>query len=187
MPLSADYLKALELLGQVCLEYRKASGGDEAWLVGGASVVILTDGEFHSGDFDLVASDSALFRDILLKHGFLDERGQGGRPGILQVGWMHPDHPNLGWQLVTGPLFDGRSDTSKKIAIELRPDSELILPAVEDLIADRLGQFAAQDGRSHHELVDQARTLFRLAKEIDGAYLKRRVVEDGGDLFLLFD
>ena len=186
MPLPANYLKAMELLGQVCLEYRRASGGDDAWLVGGASVVILTDGEFHSGDFDLVATDVALFREILLKYGFQDERGQGRARNMLQAGWMHPDHPDLGWQLVTGPLFDGKSDTSKKIAIELRTDSELTLPAVEDLIADRLGQFAAQDGKSHHELVDQARPLFRLANGIDQDYLKRRVVEDGGDLSLLF-
>jgi hypothetical protein len=186
MPLDPNYVRAMELLGQVCLDYRNASGGDDAWLVGGASVVILTDGEFQSGDFDLVASDEALFREVLLKHGFQDERGQGRGQGMLQVGWMHPKHPDLGWQLVTGPLFDGRSDLSKKIAIELRPDSELTLPAWEDLIADRLGQFAAQDGKSHHELVDQARLLFQLASGLDHDYLKRRVAEDGGDLTLIF-
>jgi hypothetical protein len=148
MPLPENFMRAMDLLGQVCLEYRNASGGDNAWLVGGASVVILTDGAFHSGDFDLVASDAALFREILLRHGFHDERGQG-RPGaMLHVGWMHPDHPDLRWQLVTGPLFDGRSDPSRRIAIALRPGSELILPAVEDLIADRLGQFAARTERA---------------------------------------
>lgn len=185
MPLPENYLRAMDLLGQVCLEYRNASGGDNAWLVGGASVVILTDGAFHSGDFDLVATDAVLFRNILLKHGFQDERGQGRGGNVLHVGWMHPDHPDLGWQLVPGPLFDGRSDTSRRIAIKLRPGSELILPAAEDLIADRLGQFAAQDGKSHYELVAQARLLFRLAKGLDQDYLSRRVAEDGGDLALL--
>jgi hypothetical protein len=67
---------------------------------------------------------------------------------MLHVGWMHPDHPDLGWQLGTGPLFDGRSDKSKGIALELKPDSELTLPAWEDLIADRLSQFAARMGRA---------------------------------------
>jgi len=99
---------------------------------------------------------------------------------------MHPDHPDLGWQLVTGPLFDGRSDESKGIGIELKAGGELTLPAWEDLIADRLSQFAAQDGKSHHELVDQARVLFQLAGGLDEDYLKRRVAEDGGDLSLLF-
>jgi hypothetical protein len=72
---------------------------------------------------------------------------------------MQPDHPDLGWQLVTGPLFDGRSNKSRGIAIKLKPDSELTLPGWEDLIADRLSQFAAQDGKSHRELVEQARLL----------------------------
>jgi hypothetical protein len=72
MSLPPNYVKAMEILGQVCLQYRQACGGDRAWLVGGASVVILTDGAFHSGDFDLVASNEAVFREILLKHGFQD-------------------------------------------------------------------------------------------------------------------
>lgn len=76
MPLPDYYIRAVELLGQVCEDYRRASGGDRAWLVGDASVVILTDGEFHSGDFELVVADEALFREILLKHGFQDERGK---------------------------------------------------------------------------------------------------------------
>ncbi len=129
MPLPPNYVQAVELLGQVCLEDRRACGGDRAWLVGGASVVILTDGAFHSGDFDLVASNEAVFREILLKHGFQDEKGQGRAGSVLHVGWMHPNHPDLGWQLVTGPLFDGRSDKSRGIAIKLKPDSELTLPA----------------------------------------------------------
>ena len=110
--LPENYLHAMDLLGKVCLEYRNASGGDNAWLVGGASVVILMDSAFHSGDFDLVAADEVLFRKILLEHDFQDERGQGRSGTVLHIGWMHPDHPDLGWQLVTGPLFDRRSDTS---------------------------------------------------------------------------
>ena len=104
---------------------------------------------------------------------------------MLRVGWMHPDHPDLGWQLVTGPLFDGKSDTSKNIAINFKAGSELTLPAREDLIADRRGQFAAQGGKSHFELLDQARLIYRLAQDIDEDYPRRRVAEDGGDLTLL--
>ncbi len=181
MSLPDYYIRALDRLGQVCEAYRQASGGDHAWLVGGASVVILTDGKFQSGDFDLVVENEDLFRDILLKHGFRDERGQGK----LHMGYMHPDHPDLGWQLVTGPLFDGRSDTSKKISIELREGSGLTLPAYEDLIADRLGQFAAHGGKAHVELVEQARMIFKLAQEIDMDYLKLRVAQDGGELSLI--
>jgi hypothetical protein len=111
-----------------------------------------------------------------------------GRAGsMLHVGYMHPDHPDLGWQLVSGPLFDGKSDESKAIAIKLHEGGELNLPAYEDLIADRLGQFAAQGGKSHFELVNQARMIFKLANEIDQYYLKRRVAEEGADPDLLID
>jgi hypothetical protein len=186
MSLPDYYVRATELLGQVCQEYRNASGGDRAWLVGGASIVILTGGAFHSGDFDLVVAHEDLFKEILFKHGFQNERGQGRAGSMLHVGYMHPNHPDLGWQLVSGPLFDGKSDESKGIAIKLQEGGELSLPAYEDLIADRLGQFAAQGGKSHFELVEQARMIFRLAKEIDQDYLKRRVAEEGGDPELLF-
>jgi hypothetical protein len=44
------------------------------------------------------------------------------------------------------------------------------LPPVEDLIADRLGQFAASNNRDR-EMVDQARLLLKLARDIDRDYL----------------
>jgi hypothetical protein len=176
-----NYIKALELLGEVCYKYGRASGGDTAWLVGGASVVVITDGEFHSGDFDLVVANQQLFEAILREHGFQEERGQG----MLQIGFMHTDHPDLGWQLVTGPLFGGKTDTSRRIAYHLKEGSEITLPPYEDIIADRLAQFAAQDGKSHFELVKQARMIFRLAKTIDRSYLEKRILAEGGDLLLL--
>lgn len=184
MPLPDYYIRAMNLLGQVCEEYRRASGGDRAWLVGGASIVILTAGEFHSGDFDLVVSNENLFREILLRHGFVDEKGKGK----LHVGFMHPSHPNLGWQMVTGPLFDNKSDKERGVAISFRAGSVLTIPATEDLIADRLGQYAAHTGgNAHFELVEQARAIFKLASGIDQVYLARRVAEEGGDLNLLKD
>jgi len=53
MPLSPEYMAALQSLGRVCEEYRKSTGA-VAYLVGGAAVAIVTAGEFPSGDFDLV-------------------------------------------------------------------------------------------------------------------------------------
>jgi hypothetical protein len=93
----------VEQLGKVC-------GGDRTWLVGGASVVILTDGAFHLSDFDLVASNETVFREVLHKNAFQDEKGQGPAGSTLHDGWMHLNHPDLGWQLVIGHLFDGRPD-----------------------------------------------------------------------------
>jgi len=178
-----NYLKAVELLGEVCYKYTQASGGDTAWLVGGASVVIITDGQFHSGDFDLVVGNQALFETILRAHGFQEERC----PGMLHIGFMHPGYPDLGWQLVTGPLFGGKTDTSRRVAFHLKEGSEITLPPYEDIIADRLAQFAAQDGKSHFELVKQARMIFSLAKTIDPSYLAARIRAEGGDPSLLED
>ena len=72
MPVPPNYVKAVEQLGEVC-------GGDRTQLVCGASVVILTDGAFHLSDFDLVASNETVFREILHKNAFQDEKGRNGR------------------------------------------------------------------------------------------------------------
>ena len=58
------------------------------------------------------------------------------------------------------------------------------LPAIEDLIADRLGQHAVASPTDTTRL-DQAQALFSLADGIDAAYLVRRIIEDGGDPALL--
>jgi hypothetical protein len=92
MPMDDRYLRAIELLGTVCEAYRRASGGDMAWLVGGASVVIMTDGQFQSGDFDLVLSDDQLFKKILFQYGFNEESG----PNRFHFGFQHPKHPDFG-------------------------------------------------------------------------------------------
>jgi hypothetical protein len=73
MAIDPIYMSALRLLGRVCEEYRRRTDGDRAWLVGGASVVIFTDGFFHSGDFELVAADEQLFEEIILEFGFIKD------------------------------------------------------------------------------------------------------------------
>ena len=61
--------------------------------------------------------------------------------------------------------------------------SVIPLTAIEDLIADRLGQYGvAGDDTSR---IEQARALLAMADDIDLAYLRRRVVEEDGDIALL--
>lgn len=102
----------------------------------------------HSGDFNLVVAHEDLFKEILIKQSFQNERGQG-------IAIKH--------QEVRRPDFAG----------------------LRGLIADQLGKFAAQGGKSHFELVEQARMIFRLAKEVDQDYLTRRGAEEGVDPDLL--
>jgi len=176
--LEPNYLAALVTLGRVCEEYR-ATVGMPAYLVGGAAVAIWTNGAFHSADFDLVIVAESVFHDILLEHGFKKE----DRRGRLLVGYYHPDHPQFGWQFVTGPLFDGASDKERVVAIEFQPGSAVIVPPIEDLIADRLGQYEAN--RYDKSRLNQAELLFQIAETIDMAYLRRRVAEEQGDISLL--
>ena len=55
---------------------------------------------------------------------------------------------------------------------------------IEDLIADRLGQHAVASPTDDSRL-RQARSLFLLGQDIDLAYLRRQVTEEGGDPALL--
>jgi hypothetical protein len=178
MPLSPEYMAALELTGRVCEAYRKQTGAS-AYLVGGAAVAVITAGQFPSGDFDLVVGGDDQFEASLLRHGFKKE----DRQGRLRFGYYHPDHPLFGWQLVTGPLFDGRSDKSRVVRLEIATDSEITFPPIEDLIADRLGQYEAN--RTDSTRLEQARFLFRMAKSVDMTYLSKRVAEEGSDPALL--
>lgn len=142
-------------------------------------MAIVTAGEFPSGDFNLVVAGESQFEVILVRHGFIKEN----RPGRLWFGYYHPDHPKFGWQLVTGPLFDGRSDKSRAVRFEIMDESAVTFPPIEDLIADRLGQYEAN--RNDRTRLEQAQFLFRMAKSIDLDYLKKRVMEEGSDVALL--
>jgi hypothetical protein len=66
-------------------------------------------------------------------------------------------------------------------------DSAIVLTPVEDLIADRLGQFCSIPSNSNQELLEQARLLIELASEIDWSYLERWIIEDQGDPSLVQD
>lgn len=104
--------------------------------------------------------------------------------GRLLGGWYHPDFPAYGVEQVTGPLFDGLADQSRLLRLTVREGAAITLPAIEDLIADRLGQQAVA-GASDTAMLEQARLMFTLAKELDCTYLARRIVEEGGDPSLI--
>ena len=155
--------------------------GSEVVLVGGAAVVVYTKGLFHSGDFDLVTSADERFIRILLDTGFREDTG----PGKLKNRYYHPDHPDFTVQLVNGPLFDGRTDRLRLLEVNVHAGTGIMLPPIEDMIADRLAQYAA--GPTDPSRLEQARALFSLAKAIDHDYLIKRVFEEGGDISLLED
>jgi len=179
MPLPDDYMAALEQLAAVFSEYHEVTGWT-AVLVGGAAAAIYTDGQFPSGDFDIVAAGTDALDKLMVKHGFIPE----DRQGYLHVGFYHPRHPGYGFQHVSGALFDGRADRARMVRLAVRPSGEIALPAIEDMIADRLGQYA-EAPPSDDSRLRQARALFALAPVLDHDYLQRRVGDEGGDLALL--
>lgn len=181
MPFPAGYLEALETLAIACEEYHALTGGC-AIVVGGTAAALYSAGEFQTGDFDLIAADDVSFDRAMIASGFVRE----DRLGHLAVGYYHPAHPAYGVQQVSGQLFDGRAEFERlvRIIVTLGPERAIVLPSIEDIIADRLAQYSVASPADESRL-RQAVVLFRLADAPDLAYLKRRILEEGGDPALL--
>lgn len=174
-----DYVTLLEKLAEAFTRY-EAETGISPILVGGAATAILTAGAFMSGDFDIIAGNDAAFARAMEAAGFRID----ARVGRLLGGYYHPDFPEYGVELVSGPAFDGRADWARVLKPVFRGENSLTLPAFEDIIADRLGQHAVAS-QSDDSRMQQAQMLLAMAKSVDMEYLKRRVNEEGGDLGLL--
>ena len=174
MALPSDLLTLLEALGRAFRTYHDLSGND-AILVGGGAVSILTNGAYLSGDLDIIAANDDALDAALCQHGFEREK----RAGRLLGGWYFPECPRFGVESVSGAYFDGYADRSR-VQIVRFGDSKVAIPPLEDMIADRLGQYGANpnDPRS----LNQAKLLYRLGPNIDLDYLKKRVNDEQGDM-----
>lgn len=174
MSLPPEYLAALAPLADAFSTFERATG-KVAVLVGGAAAAIYTDGAFMSADFDVVAGDDAAFDKAMAAAGFVDDdkavHGQGG--------WYHPAHPQFAVEQVSGGYFDGRADKARCLKLTVCEDAAIVLPAIEDMIADRLGQHEVTSGDT--SMLEQARALYALAEGLDLDYLYRRIVEESGN------
>ena len=173
--LRADFVEALRRLAKVFDAY-EAKAGARPVLAGGAAASIYTGGMITSGDFDVIAAADEVFDVVMADHGFRRE----DRAGHLLVGYYHPNVPTIGVQLVSGRLFEGRTDPQRITLLPIENGGTIALAPIEDMIADRLGQFAASGDRDE-EMLEQARLLFKLAGDIDREYLIKRVLEETGD------
>lgn len=173
MSLPPEYLAALFPLAVAFSAY-EAKTGHPAVLVGGAAAAIHTDGAFMSADFDVVAGNDTAFEHAMAAAGFVDDdKAVHGR------GWYHPDHPQFAVEQVSGGYFDGRADRARCLRLTVRDGAALVLPAVEDMIADRLGQHEVAGGDM--SMLHQAQALFALADGLDIDYLARRIAEESGN------
>jgi hypothetical protein len=139
-------------------------------LVGGGAVELYTQSAVNTGDFDLVTTQQAEFESVLVENGFFRPSG----PGQALRGWIHLEL-QLGFEVVGSRLLDGLASSDRIRIVEVGRDGAIAVIAVEDLIADRMGQYASG---SADELYGQAEALFRLSKALDLQYMERRIREE---------
>lgn len=102
-----------------------------------------------------------------------------GRSSLATRGWIHPDL-KLGFEVVSSTLLDGQADRDRVHPIRVGDSGGIIeVIATEDIIADRMGQYASGTAR---DMLSQARTLFALSEDLDLDYMERRIrYETAGD------
>lgn len=143
-------------------------------LVGGAAAEYYSGSAISTGDFDLCSPTQTELEEEMGRHGFVKPTG----PGMSTRGWIHPDL-RLGFEVVARVPMDGSVDSDHILLVEnISPGESFAIISVEDLIADRMGQYASGTARDR---IDQARLLLRLHPGVDRAYLDRRIRQESGD------
>jgi hypothetical protein len=179
MALRDEFIAALRLVADA-VEEVASQGLSRPVLVGGAAVEFYSGGAFVSGDLDFVTEWQPEFEAALMKRGFVKD----SRPGALTRGVIHPNL-DVGVEVVGSSLLDGAADEARILLVHLGA-ADLPVIAVEDIIADRLGQYDSGSG-GHAEMLAQAIWVFRMAQQLDATYLDRRIREEtGGSLTLDF-
>lgn len=176
-PYRPAFTAALEIFAAVS-QHMDAQGIRPPILVGGAAAELYSSGAIATGDFDIVTRQDA-FEAALQAHGFIRPSG----PGMMTRGWIHPDL-QLGFEFVGSILLDGLADLDRVRLFDAANGDQFLTIAPEDLIADRMGQYASG---SAPEMLEQARTLFALSKDLDLHYMERRIREETGNDFGVSD
>ncbi len=168
-----EFASAMKLLAAISTEM-DAEGFLPPVLVGGAAVEIYTAGTIATGDFDLVTARQDILEEIMQRHGFVRPSG----PGVATRGWVHPTF-KLGFEIVSDSLLDGAADRDYIQLIDASAEQQIAVIGIEDLIADRMGQYASGTAP---EMLMQAKTLFTLSTDLDLNYLEKRIrAETAGD------
>jgi hypothetical protein len=140
-------------------------------LVGGAAAEFYTVSALTTGDFDICTLRQPELEEELQKLGFVRPSGAGR----MLKGWIHPEL-KLGFEVVAEVPMDGNVDPAHLRLVQPEGETALFrVISVEDLIADRMGQYASG---SVPDRLDQARALLALHPDADMAYLERRIREE---------
>ena len=125
----------------------------------------------NTGDFDLCTPRQDALDEEMERAGFVRPRCVGQ----MLKGRVHPEL-KLGFEVVADTPLDGAFDRSTLVLVEnFSSEGPFVVLSVEDLIADRMGQYASGTARDR---LDQARALYELHPELDMVYLDRRIREE---------
>lgn len=165
-----EFEAALRLFARVS-EAMAARGHQRPVLVGGAAAEFYTASALTTGDFDVCVIRDDILAEEMARAGFVRPTGSGA----MLKGWVHPEL-RLGFELVAEVPMDGNVDAAT-IRLVQPDDTEdrFRIVSVEDLIADRMGQYAS---RAAPDRLAQARILLALHPDADRDYLERRVREE---------
>jgi hypothetical protein len=165
-----EFEAALRLFARVS-EAMIARGLARPVLVGGAAAEYYSGSALATGDFDVTTPSQEVLEEELQRLGFVRPSGAGKS----LRGWVHPELA-LGFETVARVPMDGSVDAAHIMLIEhFSDDGSFAIIAVEDLIADRMGQYASGTARDR---LDQARALLELNPDVDRVYLERRIREE---------
>ena len=169
-PWRPEFLDALRMLARLS-EALARRGLPRPVLVGGGAVEFYTGSAVMTGDIDVTSPVQPELEEELRKLGFI----RPGGPGKSTRGWIHPDI-GLGFEVVGDDPMDGNVSISALVLTQAVPgEPELVLLSVEDMIADRMGQYASGTAR---EMLAQSRELYALPIELNRDYLDRRIREE---------
>lgn len=161
---------ALRLFAQVS-EAMHRRGLPRPILVGGAAAEFYSASTLATGDFDICTPVQPELEKEMQRFGFVRPSGAGK----ATRGWIHPDL-KLGFEVVADVPMDGNVDATHVRLVEPIGETALFrIISVEDLIADRMGQYASGTARSR---LNQARVLLALNPDVDRGYLERRIREE---------
>lgn len=164
-----EFEEALRVFAKVS-EAVESSGFQRPVLVGGAAVEFYSGSAIATGDFDVITARQDVLEKALLEYGFEKPSGLG----VLTRGWIHPKL-RLGFEVVGTELLDGHADRDKVRLISVDEGEQFAVISVEDLIADRMGQYHSGTAR---DMLEQARVLFSLYKDADRTYMEARIREE---------
>lgn len=165
-----EFEAALRLFAQVS-EAMHRRGFQRPVLVGGAAAEFWSGSAISTGDFDLCTTRQDVIDEEMARAGFVRPSG----PGAYLKGWVHPGL-KLGFEAVAEVPMDGSVDHAHIRLVQPVGETALFrVISVEDLIADRMGQYASGTA---NDRIDQARILLALHPDAEMDYLERRIREE---------